>query len=423
MFGNEDPYKTYFDRAPLAERLLATTALRIELPTGQHNLAVERYESVRTYIERKDSPLHGLVNCFYPQGSMAIRATIRARQREDGYDIDIVAELDLPADTPPARVLDLLYEAINGEKGSRYHGMTERQTRCVTIYYADGMHLDVTPSVLLAEDDPRRSRIFHAKPEEPVSAHTSKTMNSFAFCEHFNDGAPVDTDFARAYRELAHSFEALVKADADVHPVPAHSTEEGGKSAKVVALQLMKRNRNIRYQSRKHMRMPPSVMLSCLASQLDLVGASLLMALERLSAHVLATLEASERADNILDIRNPKCAEDRFTDRWPENRAALRLYIQDLTLFRSQLTLLAAGKLNLAQMKDLLSAMFGEKLTNVVIDDYAEELGSMIKQGDRTHSSTGRVTPVRVAAAAIASPAIARRHTFYGGRLPDDQID
>jgi hypothetical protein len=26
----------------------------------------------------------------YPQGSMAIRATIRSRKREDGFDIDIV---------------------------------------------------------------------------------------------------------------------------------------------------------------------------------------------------------------------------------------------------------------------------------------------------------------------------------------------
>ena len=75
---------------------------------------------------------------------MAIRATIKSHRRDDGFDIDIVAELLLHGALTPAQVLDLLYEAINGPSGSMYHGMVERQTRCVTVRYADGMHLDIT---------------------------------------------------------------------------------------------------------------------------------------------------------------------------------------------------------------------------------------------------------------------------------------
>jgi len=78
---------------PLDEILLAETAVRIELPPSLHRLAVERYEALRKYIERDASPLAGRVRIFYPQGAMAIKATIRSRKREDGFDIDIVAEL------------------------------------------------------------------------------------------------------------------------------------------------------------------------------------------------------------------------------------------------------------------------------------------------------------------------------------------
>ena len=153
--------------APVGEILLAETAIRIELPPSQHRLAVDRYEAVSKHIERSDSPLNGRVIWFYPQGSMAIRATIKSRRRADGFDIDIVSELVLSPNTPPAcGALDLLFEAINGPPDSMYHGMVERQTRCVTVQYADGMHLDITPSELLDERDPRRSHIFHAKPEE-----------------------------------------------------------------------------------------------------------------------------------------------------------------------------------------------------------------------------------------------------------------
>ena len=52
-----------------------------------------------------------------------------------------------------------------------YHGMVERQTGAVTVFSADGMHLDITPSELLDEHDPRRSRHCHAKPEEPIGTH------------------------------------------------------------------------------------------------------------------------------------------------------------------------------------------------------------------------------------------------------------
>lgn len=409
--------RPYFERVPLAERMLAMIAVKVELPPGQHALAVDRYEAVRKHIERPDSPLHDKVTCFYPQGSMAIRATIRARRREEGYDIDIVAELEVPRGMAPADVLDLLYDAINGPKGSRYHGMVERQTRCVTVYYADGMHLDVTPSVLLDEDDPRRSEIFHAKPEEPSSKHARKEMNSFAFCEAFNDNAPIDTDFAKAYRQLVWDRALLAKADAEVHPVPEHSLEEGGKSAKVVALQLLKRNRNISYQPRRRLRMPPSVMLSCLASELDLEGRSLIDCLDAVSANILAALETAERDNRLIDIRNPECEADCFTDRWPENRQAQQLYISDLREFRKKLARLTSGTLDLEQMKDLLQEMFGEQPAAEAINEYAKELGRTIRDGQRDHERSGRIKPVPAAAAAISSPSIARPHTFYGGRL------
>ena len=66
----------------VVEELLIRTAIRIELPPSLHGLAVERYDAVRNHIERDGSPLKDRVRLFYPQGSMAIRATIRSRKRE-----------------------------------------------------------------------------------------------------------------------------------------------------------------------------------------------------------------------------------------------------------------------------------------------------------------------------------------------------
>ena len=324
--------------APVGEILLAETAIRIELPPSLHQLAVDRYEAVRKHIERPDSPLRDRVTWFYPQGSMAIRATIKARRREDGFDIDIVAELILPPGLTPAQILDLLFEAINGPRGSMYHGMVERQTRCVTVFYADGMHLDITPSELLDERDPRLSHICHAKPEEPPAAHRRPIMNSWAFCDWFNARTPVNLIFEQAYAKRARTLDEMIIAkDADVKPVPAHSTLERGKSTTVVALQLLKRNRNVRYFPRKGHRMPPSVMMAKFSGETPVPNASIAGALDAIAGAILAALEAAEREGVLIDVCNPQCANERFTDRWPENRAAQRIYVDDLKLFRKQL--------------------------------------------------------------------------------------
>jgi hypothetical protein len=403
--------------APIGEILLAETAIRIELPPSLHRLAVERYEAVRNYIERATSPLAGRIRIFYPQGSMAIRATIRSRKREEGYDIDIVAELILPLGTTPAAVLDLLFAAINGAKSSLYYGKVERNTRCVTVHYEDGMHLDITPSLLIDEQDPRRSVIFHAKAEEPPAAHRRVEMNSHAFVEWFNARAPIDISFVEAYAKKAYAFDHRLSADAEFKPVPAHSSTDGGKSATIVAMQLLKRNRNMKY-ARRPGRMPPSVMIAAFAGETAVPGNSISGALDAITEHMLSVLSIAQAQGQIVDIRNPRCTADRFTDRWPENLAAQATYIEDLKLFRHQLAAIMSDGLSLEDKRKLLALMFGEGPARAVVEDFASRIGESVRLGTRRIGATGRVVPAAVAAPAIVTAASAqpRSHTFYGSR-------
>lgn len=404
--------------APIGEILLAETAIRIELPPSLHRLAVERYEAVRKYIERDASPLAGRVRIFYPQGSMAIRATIRSRKRDEGFDIDIVAELILALATGPAAILDLLFAAINGEKGSLYWGKAERNTRCVTVHYEDGMHLDITPSLLIDEHDPRKSVIFHAKKEEPPAAHRRLEMNSYAFVEWFNARTPIDLSFVEAYAKKAYAFDSA-RADAEVKPVPSHSSDDGGKSATVVAIQLLKCNRNIKY-ARRSGRMPPSVMIAAFAGETAMPGNSISGALDAITQHMISVLSAAQAQGDLVKIYNPRCNTDCFTDRWPENLSAQATYIDDLKIFRQQLAAVMSDGLSLEDKRNLLTLMFGEGPARAVVEDYAARIGEAVRQGTRRIAATGRVVPAAVAAPAIAKPAAAqpRGHTFYGTRWP-----
>jgi hypothetical protein len=188
--------------------LLADVVRKIQLRTTDYDLAVGRRQTIAEWLERDGSPLKGLVNRLYAQGSLAIRATISSRLENDEFDIDVMAELNAALHRyGPRVILDVLFMSINGEPGSRYHGKVTRNTRCVTVSY-DKMRLDVTPAVLLA-GKPRTSHIFHSKLERPVAEDRRVVANPWGFGGWFKSVTPA----------APGSLQTMTKA-AEVEAVP-----------------------------------------------------------------------------------------------------------------------------------------------------------------------------------------------------------
>ena len=123
------------------DRLLAQIALELQLPPSLHDQVGGRYEAVRRKLESTPE-FENAIEHFYPQGSMAIDATISTRGTDDEYDLDIVAQLGGRfRRMSPLSILVELERALSDYPVSA----VKRQTRCVTLYYADKMHLDITP--------------------------------------------------------------------------------------------------------------------------------------------------------------------------------------------------------------------------------------------------------------------------------------
>ena len=180
------------------DTILADIANAVQLPPGLHAKARDRYEAVRTFAEREDSPLRGHILHFYAQGSMAIDATTSTRGTDDVYDLDIVAALAVEPDAPPGTVLDLLFRLIEGYPTSQ---KVIRQTRCITVRYADKMHLDITPAARLPHGAERECHIFHASPAEPPRLHFHVPMNAYGFTLWYRGRTPQEQRFARAFDE------------------------------------------------------------------------------------------------------------------------------------------------------------------------------------------------------------------------------
>lgn len=414
-------------RLPLSEPidfLLADVAIRVQLSAADHRRAVERYETVNNWIERPGSPLEDRVQIFYPQGSMAISATIASKLEYDEFDIDLIAQLDLPEGTPPHEVLSILEEAIRGEPGSRYYNKVERCTRCIQIKYADGMHLDVTPMVRLPELVERTGFIFHAQHRWATADDRSIIANPWGFAEWFKERTPAERSFALVFNERAAAYEAVVAMDkAEMEPVPEHCPAQE-KSMAVIALQLLKRWRNVQYDQRDG-RCPPSVVLATFvagnANQTQTLSEELLHQAKQLR------LAFSNAQNNrvLLEVRNPTCHSDVFTDRWPGSLQAQGVFVQDLNTLVRKLEQLQEER-TLAEMQEILSELFGERPTLEAFKALNRRNGQAIVDGLSRHlAGSGRFeAPALTVAAIAAAPAIATasratpRHTHFGDDLP-----
>ena len=253
---------------------------------------------------------------------------------DDEFDIDVMADISYRLDVDHEYALATLHDAIRGERGSRYYHKTDRKSRCSTVSY-DGMHLDVTPTVRIASTVEKTGLIFHSKPEEPW-AKKCLFANPHGFAQWFIAQTPPDQDFGAFFERRSLDYDrarAILTKRADAAPVPEQCPAYQ-KSRAVIALQLIKRWRNLAYDKRHaSRRLPPSVLLAYYVA----THANRTKALaEELSFQVETMLaivgEAHDRGQKV-SARNPMCHEDILTDRWPEDLSDQAVFIRELTDF------------------------------------------------------------------------------------------
>lgn len=412
-----------FDRDPFLhplDAILADIAIAVQLPPGLHLKACGRYEAVREFAERPGSPLEGLIRRFYPQGSMAIDATISIRGTDDEYDLDIVASLALAPDAPPDEVLDLLYRSIVGYPTSQ---KVKRQTRCVTVRYADRMHLDITPAVRLPHGAERESHIFHAHPDDPPRLHLHVPMNAYGFGKWFRARAPEEQRFALAFDERLRKASGMeVRTYAEVDDVP-DQVALVTKSVTTVALQLLKRFRNVAYATRAG-RIPPSVMMSCLAGHAAQPGLSLsdmVIRQARLMARELR--QANARRDKAMVV-NPVFQQDCFTDRWPENLSQQEEFAAKLSTLADGLEHVKRNETDPESLRDWLREQFGDYVVSGALRRFYQRAGRAVRGGGTAYTPRGGLyvpsAPALVglgtATAASSRAVAATPHTFRGDR-------
>lgn len=400
------------------DRLLAEIAFSIQLPPSLHQKAVDRYEAVRNHLESTSSVFKDQIEHFYPQGSMSIDATISTKGTDDEYDLDIVAQLGGRFRfMPPLQILIELEKALKGYRGLK----VVRQTRCVTLYYQDGMHLDISPSIRELGTCDRQSHICHAKgPVASMDDHMVP-MNAYGFADHYRNRTPIEQ---RVVDSFAKRWEVLNKgnyrADADVDDVP-EPTEFVVKNTATLALQLHKRFRNIQFADYEG-RIAPSILLSHYAAAAAKPNTSLTDMVIRQASFMIAEIENASFYGQLINVSNPCHELDVFTDRWPESISQQDDYARELKELVAGLERLKRGQMSPPHMMEWMRNQFGGQVVTRAADAIANEIGYSIKSSSQQYTRTGKlIIPSAATSAAVvrSSKAIAsgRDHTFFGKKI------
>lgn len=386
--------------------LLADIAVRIQLTPTDHRLAVGHYLAIHQWLERDGSPLAGLIESFYTQGGFSIGATTARHAEDADFDIDAMVQVTMHHDTDPEDVLSTLHTAIRGEPGSRYYDKTERKSRCVTVKY-DGMHLDITPAVLIPSLEERTSFIFHSKKTASGFDKARLVANPWGFAEWFLRQTPPEAAFGQFFERQSLEYERLrfTKAESEADPVPDQDPAYR-KSRAVIALQLMKRWRNLAYHARHAaLRLPPSVVLAHSVAVNANRTSSLSEELLHQVVSLISALEAAERRGMTYKAVNPVCDPyDVLTDRWPEDLNSQRILIDELRAFAVDIQRLRSG-LSVPEMRKTLEKLFGERAAADSVRKFMDNQVSADRNGVAAHiPSTGTVAAVT----SIATPTFAR---------------
>jgi hypothetical protein len=399
-----DNYSWLNNPLDVAERLVLDVASKIQLTPTHYNIAQTNYNALAELADGGDHQLTDRIVEIYPSGSFAIGAAILGQVRAEQHDVDVVLEVDLPLNSDPQTTLRALYDAIRGDAGSTYHDMTTLNSRCVTVTYKDGRTIDLMPIVRQPDTPERVGQLFHWKQESGESYH--KDVNPSGFAQHFRDRIRLSETF-----QMRFTGRMVLLEKAETQPMPEHEPLHM-KAPRLVALQLIKRARNLRYRKsdRKGLyRPPPSVVLAALALQASQTSDYLIDETITLAKTISNAIDDAERAGTLLEVFNPAWSDDCFTDRWPESRTAQSQFSSDLKALASDLGILRRGAGSPDEQKRILKRHFGETPSQYALNEMGRIVGEARKSGRTSVTGVGTVGVLGAAA-----PSIPKRDPFGG---------
>lgn len=295
---------------------------------------------------------------------MRIGTTVKPKG-EDEYDVDLVCELKAdPSDFPnPIDLLDMVEERLRANQ--TYDGKIERKNRCIRINYANEFHMDILPAC------PSPSNFdFHGE-------HCLKVPD--CTLEDWKDSNPKG--YAKWFEGKAR--DATVEFRKSIEALPEQQAYEDLATLPRV-VQLMKRNRDVILEDLDAKDRPISIVLTTLAAHYYNGSPSVIDALEYIVFNIRLHTVGTQR----IKVLNPTNKEEDFSERWANDAKLYDTFVGWVDNLASSLEALRKTQ-GLPEIAAQLKVMFGENVTNFVVEDHLKRLTDLRKTGSVATTASG----------------------------------
>jgi hypothetical protein len=331
---------------PHVDHVFDEVARQLQISPTQFERAARAYKSVGEWLAADGSALAPYRPEIYPQGSMALRTTVRPLHGDE-FDLDLVTEMD--GWTGSAMGLHGAVGDRLSEHGE-YRKILEGKKRCWRLNYAGDFHLDALPG----RDDP----------DVPGNAIEVPDRDA-------RDWKPSNPkDYVAWFEERARPYYRALEARQQA-PLPAPAPGDARDPLRR-AVQLMKRHRDVRFDGNPD-NAPRSIVLTTLAATYyngqESIGEALLWILDGIIGEIRA---AGGRPFLVPNPVNP--AED-FAEAWQENEEAYGEFVDYVERFALDLRELIKTPIG-DEFRKQGGRLFGVNVAKRAIQLYNEAHGS-----------------------------------------------
>ena len=329
--------------------ILTGICQKLQLSPTLYEQADSRYHTIAEVIDN-DQVFSRTKIKIYPQGSFRLKTTVKPLS-ESEYDLDFVAELPIDSHMTPNELYDNIYRILSMD--GRYKQKVEKKSRCIRVNYSNDFHLDIMPGKLI---NPSTKEIVVPDKKTRADYHNS---NPIAYAEWFEEKARN-----RVISEInCHKFKATVEKVTE---------QELAKHLEPLrrATQLIKRYRDL-YCTKTNSEPVRSIVICTLLGQISKYSSSTLDIISLFCAYVQNLID---NADGVpFTVCNP-VVDEILTEKWSEDKN-YKDFVNMIKALSNDINKLKTSCTN-TDINGLLKEMFGEKVTNEVILDYASKISN-----------------------------------------------
>lgn len=332
---------------PHVDYVLDEVGRQLQITPTQYARAESAYLAVGAWLRKEGSSLAPYRPDVYPQGSMALRTTVRPLHGDE-FDLDLVSEMDGWKGSAMA-----LHRAMGdrlGEHGE-YKKILEAKKRCWTLNYAGEFHLDALP----ARDDQER-------PHDNSIEVPDRDVQDWK--------ASNPKDYFAWFESRARPYYRTIEARQQV-PLPKPDPVDAGDPLRR-AVQLMKRHRDVRFDGDPH-DAPRSIVLTTLAAKYyngqESVGEALVWILSGIMTEISAT-------EGPLVVPNPVNTDENFAEAWADDPQAYADFVDYVERLAADLQTLFKTPLG-ERFREHCGRLFGIEVAKKAVEVYNEKHGAV----------------------------------------------